>query len=663
MAGAVDKVKEEKMVSVTIDGRTISVPEGMLVIEAAELVRKYIPRFCYSERLKPIAACRLCLVEIEGMRGLQASCATPVKEDMVVKTETQDAMDSHKEVLDQVLRYHPLDCPKCERAGCCELEDFTYEFGPHRVSFYEPPGLSGKDYEEAAWSPLITFDTHKCVECFRCIRACDEIHDCGALTADGRGAKLVISTFADGPLNCDFCGSCVSVCPTGAISQHPGRFWKKDWEYDKRESICNNCGHGCTILHCSYADRIGKVEDDFDAGINKGNLCAKGRFGFDIGESDKRLHMPMIRRDGELVEVEWDEALDEAAKLLGADAKVAGLASGHLSIEDLTAFKLLVEGHGGSIHTETRDAEISRYLYSRTGSYTGSGTFDQIIGSQSIAVVDIDHDDFDYVTMIEINKAQKHHDAKITAVGKVCPRIARHAEDKVEASPAAIKKLNDTLFVCSAENVSKEILDTIIDHVASDPGSDLIVLTAQANSRAFGALGYTPLPEKTADHDVWLIAGPVELASVDSGKLIVAQPFRNDLVENADIVFPAALAYEKPGNWVNGEGRVQFSGAAVRAPGLVWPDAAIWSFIGERVGKRIPKSPDELLEAACGDSESFMAIEPFSSVKPASKMAIPTSKLKVYPRHLNALLGHSRWIEIMRTHLDKSREFSPWPFE
>lgn len=625
-----------KDVTVTINDQKITVPEGTLVIEATHQMGITVPHFCYHPRLKPIAACRLCLVDITGMRGLQPSCITPVKDGMVVRTDTAPALESHAEVLDLVLENHPLDCPKCEAAGRCQLEDFTYEFGPHRVSNYKPPGLSGIDYQEVAWSPLLKFDPYKCVECTRCVRVCDEVQDCSALTSENRGHSFLITTFADGPLHCDFCGACASVCPTGAIEQQPSQYFKKDWEYLEREAICTHCAHGCTLVLKTWDEKIAKVDDDFALGINKGNVCSRGRFGFDVLDVKARLRDPMVRDNGLLRTATWEEALGRAADIINKAERVEGIASGTLSVEDLFAFSQIVKDP----MSDSRDGDVSGYLGSRPGV-----NFDEIGNFKTIVVVDIDVEKIDYVVQTEIVKAAREKGVEIHTIGTVGARIANHASKTGAKISDYATAGGSTLFVLDAERVSTEVLDAV-------SGKSILLLASQSNSRALGPLGYSAF-DRARSGETFVVAGPIEIAERPAAwkNLIMSAHYLEGLAEHADVLFPAALAYEKPGTTINSEGRSQFSAAAVKPQGYAWPDAAIWARLGNLLGRSIPQTPQGILEAA----QAAM-----KEAQPKSKTP-GTTHLRLYGKHEGRLLGHSQWTKTMIDHLETSRDFAPWP--
>ncbi|MEK6603721.1 MAG: 2Fe-2S iron-sulfur cluster-binding protein, partial [Nitrospirota bacterium] len=213
------------MVNILIDGKPIAVEKGTLVIEAARRLGVMVPHFCYHPKLKPDANCRMCLVEVEKMPKLQTSCSTVAAEGMVVRTNTPVVDEAHKSVLEFILANHPLDCPICDQGGRCDLQDFSHQYTPTTSQFTDTKRV----YEKGFFSPLIEKEMNRCVSCLRCVRYCDEIMDVKALANVGRSTMTEIAHFAGHPLDCEFCGGCVQICPVGAITSRLSMYEFRPW--------------------------------------------------------------------------------------------------------------------------------------------------------------------------------------------------------------------------------------------------------------------------------------------------------------------------------------------------------------------------------------------------------------------------------------------------
>src|SRR5512132_3650605 len=296
-------------VRLTIDGTTIAVPKGTLVIEAARRVGVMIPHFCYHPKLKPDANCRMCLVEIEKMPKLQTACSTPVAEGMTVRTATTVVHNAHKSVLEFILANHPLDCPVCDQGGKCDLQDFSHQYTATSW-FAETKRIFQKEY----FSPLIETQMNRCVQCLRCVRYCDEVMDVKALAPSGRGTMTEIKAFGSHPLDCEFCGGCVQICPVGAITSRLSMYEYAPGMLKRAETICGYCGDGCQITVQTKGQELIEVNSAHGAGRNNGDLCARGFFGFHATSHPDRITHPLIRRNGVLEETTWVDALEYAAE-------------------------------------------------------------------------------------------------------------------------------------------------------------------------------------------------------------------------------------------------------------------------------------------------------------------------------------------------------------
>jgi NADH-quinone oxidoreductase chain G len=300
------------MIEITINGKNIKAESGDTILHAALKNDIYIPNMCYDRRLKPYGGCRLCVVEVEGQPRLFAACSTPVQEGMTVHTETAKLAKARRTVLELLLVHHPLDCPICDKAGECDLQDLAFKYGPSQSRFY----AERKHDPERIDAPIVERNPNRCILCGKCVRVCAEHQGVGAINLIGRGFKTKISPAFEETLNCEFCGQCIDACPVGALGAKPYRFRSRVWYMDEYETICPYCGCGCTTNISLREGRIIRARGKEGVGINEGNLCSKGRFGFDYIYSENRLTAPLVKKNGGLVPVSWEDALDYVAKRL-----------------------------------------------------------------------------------------------------------------------------------------------------------------------------------------------------------------------------------------------------------------------------------------------------------------------------------------------------------
>ncbi len=324
------------IIELTINGKTIKAEPGTTILQAARKNDIYIPNMCYDKRLKPYGGCRLCVVEVEGQPRLFAACSTPVAEGMAVQTETPKLTKARRLVLELLLVHHPLDCPVCDKAGECDLQDLAFKYGPSQSRFF----AERKHDPERIDAPIVERNPNRCILCGKCVRVCGEHQGVGAINLIGRGFKTKVSPAFEETLNCEFCGQCIDACPVGSLGAKPYRFRSRVWYMDEYETICPYCGCGCTTNVSIREGRIIRARGKEDVGINEGNLCSKGRFGFDYIYSENRLTTPMIKKNGTLVPASWEEALEYVAKRLesvkeqyGASA-IGAIGSQRCTMED-----------------------------------------------------------------------------------------------------------------------------------------------------------------------------------------------------------------------------------------------------------------------------------------------------------------------------------------
>ncbi len=338
------------MVTLTIDDKQVQVEKDATIYEAAKAAGINIPILCHDKKLKPFGACRMCLVEVEQMKGrLIPACTTPVTEGMIVRSSTPPVEKARKLVLELLLLNHPLDCPVCDKGGDCDLQNLAYD---HKVNVNR---LNDEKFHHVIDynNPLIERDQNRCVLCGKCVRICDEIVSRGALTFISRGIETKIGTEFDGPLSCEFCGSCISVCPVGALLARPFKFKSRFWALQKKTSVCGYCGTGCSVTLGVKDNKVLTTVYDENQGFHNGQLCVRGRFGYQFISSDKRLKSPLIRKNGQLVEAGWDEALELVAnRLKGAGASAAALATPRMTNEELVLLKQLMTQQVGSANID-----------------------------------------------------------------------------------------------------------------------------------------------------------------------------------------------------------------------------------------------------------------------------------------------------------------------
>lgn len=328
------------MEKLTIDGISVKAKKGTTILDAARKYDISIPTLCHHPKLSPYGGCRLCLVEVSGINRPVTSCTTPVREGMTVTTSSPQIEKLRKTIMELLLSDHPNDCMVCEKAGDCTLQELAYFYGIRENR------LAGERriYSTRDGNPLIERDMEKCILCNKCVRVCDEVQGVHAIDIAYRGFQAKVCPPFERDLDCEFCGQCIRVCPTGSLS---GKKWaQKGRQKDVREvdTVCPYCGCGCNITLCTSKNEIIRVTSKEDT-PNEGWLCPKGTFGYQFVQNPERLKKPLIRKRGKLKAVSWDEALDHVAKKFsqikekhGPDA-IGALASARCTNEENYLFQ------------------------------------------------------------------------------------------------------------------------------------------------------------------------------------------------------------------------------------------------------------------------------------------------------------------------------------
>ncbi|MDA8082546.1 MAG: NADH-quinone oxidoreductase subunit NuoG [Nitrospiraceae bacterium] len=330
------------MITITINGKEIKLEKAMTVLEAARSAGIKIPTLCYHEQLEKYGGCRLCLVEVEKMPRLQTSCTLMVTDGMVVRTETEAIADVRRGILEFLLINHPLDCPYCDKAGECELQDLVEKYGPTTSRFREKK----RKVTENLQDPVIVRNMERCVMCTRCTRMCEGVQGASAIAVISRGGHSHIEPFSGNRYDCEYCGNCVSVCPVGAIMSRLHRHSYRPWQVKENiETTCPYCGVGCTLVAQVRDDVIKRVVPKIGSPVNNGMLCSRGRFGYEFVGHKERLTVPLIKKAGVFEEATWEEAIGLVAKRLGeardkhGSGAIAGIASPRCTNEDNYVFQ------------------------------------------------------------------------------------------------------------------------------------------------------------------------------------------------------------------------------------------------------------------------------------------------------------------------------------
>ncbi|HEY2768471.1 MAG TPA: NADH-quinone oxidoreductase subunit NuoG [Solirubrobacteraceae bacterium] len=342
---------QPRTITFTIDGLEVQAPENSMLVDAAKHGDIEIPVFCYEPKLgNPVGACRMCLVEVEGIPKLQTGCSTPVKDGMVVHTQSERVKTAQNAVVEFLLINHPLDCPVCDKGGECPLQDITFGWGKGTSRFIEPKRHFVKPLE---LSPLIAIDRERCILCYRCVRFSQEVSEDYQLVLQERGAHSYVTTFDGHPYVAPFSGNIVELCPVGALTSRAYRFRARPWDIEDAGSICTLCPAQCNVSFTVRDERVVRVLARQHPDVDDGWLCDKGRFAYQAIHVEERITEPLVRDGGELRPASWERALQEAAAgLRRAGPRTAALAGGASTNEEgLLLARFMREG----LHSEHLD--------------------------------------------------------------------------------------------------------------------------------------------------------------------------------------------------------------------------------------------------------------------------------------------------------------------
>ena len=429
--------------TVTIDGTQVTVPAGTTILEAASQIGIKIPTLCWLKKVSTTGACRICIVKVEGVERFMTACNTPVKDGITVITSSPELETARKKTLELMLVNHPLDCPICDAAGECDLQDTCYSLKVDKNSYGAGLERLPIRYD---WN-LLESDPNRCILCEKCVKVCREVVGREAIEVVDRGDNTIIDTITGAPLDCDFCGNCIGACPTGTLISKPFKFRGRPWSFEVTKSICAFCSSGCEIEYHVGGGRVERVTSD-DNGYNKGNLCINGRFGYAAFNSPHRLKSPMVKdASGTQRKATWDQALGAVTGKLqqiiasaGPDA-VAGIGSPRVTNEESYLFQKFMRGAVGTnnIDSEARLGFLPAQIvqYEMLG-YSG-GTFGMEAIEKATAVVVIGADlkaesaGFAY----RVIQAATKNDAKLVLAGSRTSSMNKFANASLQCRPGS----------------------------------------------------------------------------------------------------------------------------------------------------------------------------------------------------------------------------------
>ncbi len=640
---------EQKTIKLTIDGREVPAIEGAMLVDAAKHADVEIPYFCYEPKLgNPVGACRMCLVEIEGIPKLQTSCSTPVKDGMVVNTHTDRVRGAQNAIVEFLLINHPLDCPVCDKGGECPLQDITFGWGLGRSRMLEPKRHFVKPL---ALSPLVAIDRERCILCYRCVRFSQEISEDYQLIFAERGAHTFVGTHDGHPYVAPFSGNIIELCPVGALTSQPYRFRARPWEIEGAAGICTLCPSQCNVTFTVRDEKVLRVLARDHEEVDDGWLCDKGRFAYQAIHVDERITQPMVREGDELVPVSWERALSEAAGLAKHKGRTAALVGGQATNEEgFLLQRLLREGLDSHDLDCRGGAPVAVELARALAAPALQATVPDLEFAHTVLLVGAEPLDAAPILDLRIRKGVRRHGVRLGILsarpssldpnagfvmrfdaGEEASALAALdlalAEDRGAAEPGSaelaefLRAGGEDLVIVWSERLAPEALPHLLSiagrlNLAGRSGAGLLELPAGANGRGLreaGVLpnagpGYVEPPAAgrgAAEIAVAAASGEVtalyllqidpvrELpdraaweAALQHAPLVVAHAsvLTEGLREHATVIFPAESYAEKDGTVVHPDGRLQRLRTAIAHPGAIRAGWQVIADVSKRAG-------------------------------------------------------------------------------
>ncbi len=429
---------EPKFVSFDIDGREVQAPEGAMLVDGAKYGDVEIPVFCYEPKLgAPVGACRMCLVEIEGIPKLQTACSTPVKDGMVVITNSDRVQSAQNAVVEFLLVNHPLDCPVCDKGGECPLQDVAYGWGAGRSRFIEPKRHFKKPLE---LSPTVAIDRERCILCYRCVRYSQEISEDHQLVLLERADHSFVGTHDGAPYVGPFSGNIIDLCPVGALTSQSYRFRARPWDVEEAGTVCTLCPSQCNVtLTVRDDNKVLRAVNRQNEEVDDGWLCDKGRFGYQTIHAADRVVHPMVRDGGTLRAVPWERALSDAvAGLKKAGAATAALVGGEATNEEGFLLQQLMRDVLGSPHVDSRPSGRLDTGHARVLARPDlSARVSDIDYADAVLILDTEPVDEAAILDLRVRKAARQNGARVVVATSRPSSLDANADAVVRFAPGA----------------------------------------------------------------------------------------------------------------------------------------------------------------------------------------------------------------------------------
>ena len=605
-------------VTVTVDGVAVEVPAGTLIIRVAEMLGTAIPRFCDHPLLDPVAACRACLVEIEGQGKPQPACAIPVADGMVVKTQHTSEMAEKAQagVMEFLLINHPLDCPVCDKGGECPLQNQAMANGRSETRFNGTKRTFPKPINVSA---QVLLDRERCVSCARCTRFAEQIAGDQFIALLERGAKQQVGTSEDQPFDSYFSGNTIQICPVGALTSAKYRFRSRPFDLVSSPSACEHCASGCAIRtdvrRSSVMRRLAWDAPE----VNEEWNCDKGRFAFPY-LSEGRLTTPLVRdEDGNLVAASWPEALRVAAAGLKKSGAATGvLTGGRVTVEDAKAYASFAREVLGTNDVDFRARALSNeetaFLATHVAGKPIDVTYGDLEVAPSVLLVDFDPEDESPIVFLRLRKAALQNRTKVFSVAPyMTAGLAKMKGTLIAAGPleaaAAIagaadhvKAAGSIILVGERAATSPGALKAAAD-LAASTGARLAWIPRRAGDRGAVDAGLLPINGRDTGAILaeagkavkGLLIGGVSAsdvdgnlgAAIDNAEFVVSLETRHtDVTERADVVLPVSVVTEKSGTFRNWEGRDRSFNVAIPTAGAL-SDAAVLEELARELGSEL----------------------------------------------------------------------------